>query len=81
MDYIAFNGGDASLDGFEEYLNERDDRVFILSEGQISGFDTGPPAPWLRKVAVRTSRPPQGVWAAGAVEVVSPSDQPASDRS
>lgn len=40
MDFIAFNGGDTSLVGFEEYLNERDDRVFILSEGQISGFDT-----------------------------------------
>jgi len=38
-DYFAFNGGDTSLEGFEEYLNERDDRVFILAEGQISGFD------------------------------------------
>jgi endonuclease YncB( thermonuclease family) len=39
MDYFALNGGDTSLDGFKEYLGERDDRIFILSEGRITGFD------------------------------------------
>lgn len=40
IDYVALNGGDTSLEGFEAYLGERDDRLFVLSEGQKTGFDT-----------------------------------------
>jgi hypothetical protein len=40
LDYFALSGGDTSVGGFKEYLGERDDRIFILSEGHITGFDT-----------------------------------------
>ena len=40
LDYFALSGGDTSVDGFKAYLGERDDRIFVLSEGQITGFDT-----------------------------------------
>ncbi|MFC4467761.1 nuclease, partial [Streptomyces xiangluensis] len=39
-DYLQLNDGDASLDGFLDYLEEREDRLFILSTGQWTGFDT-----------------------------------------
>jgi hypothetical protein len=39
-DYLQLNDGDPSLDGFPEYLEEREDRLFILSTGQWTGFDT-----------------------------------------
>ncbi|HET9958752.1 MAG TPA: thermonuclease family protein [Polyangiaceae bacterium] len=40
VDYFALGAGDTSLAGFPEYLAQRDDRVFVLSEGQITNFDT-----------------------------------------
>jgi endonuclease YncB( thermonuclease family) len=39
VDFIAFNSGDTSLEGFSEWLNEHDDRVTILPEGHFTGFD------------------------------------------
>lgn len=39
-DYLALNDGDASLDGFKDYLEERSDRLFIISNGQSTGFGT-----------------------------------------
>jgi len=39
-DYLQLNDGDPSLDGFPAYLEEREDRLFILSTGQWTGFDT-----------------------------------------
>ncbi|MGW8379591.1 nuclease [Streptomyces sp. ODS28] len=39
-DYLALNDGDASLDGFKSYLEQRGDRLFIISNGQSTGFGT-----------------------------------------
>ncbi|MFD6494937.1 nuclease [Streptomyces sp. NPDC060188] len=39
-DYLQLNDGDPSLDGFRPYLEQREDRLFILSTGQWTGFDT-----------------------------------------
>ncbi|MEU8795039.1 nuclease [Streptomyces sp. NPDC048643] len=39
-DYLQLNDGDPSLDGFRPYLEQREDRLFILSSGQWTGFDT-----------------------------------------
>ncbi|WP_180289387.1 MULTISPECIES: nuclease [Streptomyces] len=39
-DYLQLNDGDPSLDGFHDYLEQREDRLFILSTGQWTGFDT-----------------------------------------
>ncbi|MFD4548762.1 nuclease [Streptomyces sp. NPDC058466] len=39
-DYLQLNDGDPSLDGFRAYLGQRDDRLFILSTGQWTGFDS-----------------------------------------
>ncbi|MEC4017891.1 thermonuclease family protein [Streptomyces sp. H27-D2] len=39
-DYFVLNDGDPSLSGFPDYLAQRDDRLFILSNGQSTGFDT-----------------------------------------
>jgi len=40
LDYFdSINGGTTSLEGFKEYLDERNDEVFILASGQVAGFD------------------------------------------
>jgi len=39
-DYLQLNDGDPSLEGFPDYLEQREDRLFILSTGQWTGFDT-----------------------------------------
>lgn len=39
-DYLQLNDGDPSLEGFPAYLEQREDRLFILSTGQWTGFDT-----------------------------------------
>jgi len=39
-DYLALNDGDLSLAGFDSYLDQRDDRLFVLSTGQSTGLDT-----------------------------------------
>lgn len=39
-DYFVLNDGDPSLAGFPDYLAQRNDRLFILSNGQSTGFDT-----------------------------------------
>lgn len=39
-DYFGQNDGNITLDGFDDYLAQRDDRVFVLSQGQITGFDS-----------------------------------------
>jgi hypothetical protein len=38
-DYLHLNGDDPSLAGFEDYLAQRDDRLFVLSTGHRTGFD------------------------------------------
>ncbi|MEU6526356.1 hypothetical protein ABZ892_26860 [Streptomyces sp. NPDC046924] len=38
--YLQLNDGDPSLAGFRVYLAQREDRLFILSTGQWTGFDT-----------------------------------------
>ncbi|MEU3611572.1 nuclease [Streptomyces sp. NPDC006872] len=40
VDYLQLNDGDASLNGFRSYIEQRDDRLFILSTGQWTGLDT-----------------------------------------
>ncbi|MEU8151806.1 hypothetical protein [Nonomuraea sp. NPDC048901] len=55
-DYLALGDGAAALDGFKDYLDARDDRLFVLSRGQWTGFDT------LVEVidgTVRLARPPE----------------------
>lgn len=39
-DYLQLNDGDPGVDGFRDYLDQRDDRLFILSTGQSTGLDT-----------------------------------------
>ncbi|GAB2765844.1 nuclease [Streptomyces bullii] len=39
-DYMLLNNGDPSLLGFPPYLEQRDDRLLILSGSQWTGFDT-----------------------------------------
>jgi endonuclease YncB( thermonuclease family) len=39
-DYLALNDGDLSLDGFGAYLDQRDDRLFVLSTGHSTSLDT-----------------------------------------
>jgi endonuclease YncB( thermonuclease family) len=38
-DYLALNDGSADLAGFPDYLEARDDRLFVLSTGHATGFD------------------------------------------
>ncbi|MFI7700532.1 hypothetical protein [Nonomuraea sp. NPDC049480] len=55
-DYLALGDGAPSLGGFKDYLDARDDRLFVLSRGQWTGFDT------LVDVidgTVRLTRPPE----------------------
>jgi endonuclease YncB( thermonuclease family) len=39
-DYLALNDGDLSLAGFSGFLDQKDDRLFILSTGHSTSFDT-----------------------------------------
>ncbi|MFG2005328.1 hypothetical protein ACGFNU_39895 [Spirillospora sp. NPDC048911] len=39
-DYLALGAGDPSLAGFRDYLDQRDDRVLVLSTGQFTGLST-----------------------------------------
>lgn len=39
-DYLQLNDGDPSLEGFRPYLEQREDRLLVLSTGQWTGFDT-----------------------------------------
>jgi endonuclease YncB( thermonuclease family) len=39
-DYLALNDGDLSLAGFGAFLDQRDDRLFILSTGHSTSLDT-----------------------------------------
>ncbi|EQD86083.1 hypothetical protein N599_11505 [Saccharopolyspora erythraea D] len=38
-DYLVLNDGDPSLAGFRDYVEERGDRLFIISTGHSTGFD------------------------------------------
>jgi hypothetical protein len=39
-DYIVLNNGSTDLGGFETFLDERGDRLLIISEAKITGFST-----------------------------------------
>jgi endonuclease YncB( thermonuclease family) len=39
LSYLAINDGEVNLDGFAEFLDANEDRLLILSEGRITGFD------------------------------------------
>jgi hypothetical protein len=39
LDYLAINEGSVSLARFKDYLESRDDRLIILPEGHVTGFD------------------------------------------
>lgn len=39
-DYLALNDGDLSLDGFLDFLDQKDDRLFVLSTGHWTSLDT-----------------------------------------
>jgi hypothetical protein len=39
LDYLALNDSEISLDGFRNYVEQRDDRLVILPSGHITGFD------------------------------------------
>jgi endonuclease YncB( thermonuclease family) len=40
VDYFALNAGSLSLSGFLAFLAARDDRLLVLSEGHMTGFDS-----------------------------------------
>lgn len=39
LSYLAINDGSVSLEGFSDYLKSMDDRLIILKEGHVTGFD------------------------------------------
>ncbi|OKH16197.1 nuclease [Fischerella major NIES-592] len=39
LSYLAINDGSVSLEGFSDYLKSMDDRLIILREGHVTGFD------------------------------------------
>jgi endonuclease YncB( thermonuclease family) len=39
VDYLALNDGSADLGGFSEYLKSRNDRLIVLPDAQVTGFD------------------------------------------
>lgn len=56
VDYLSINDGAIDLGGFAAYLAARDDRLFVLSTGQATGFDS------VVEVAgqnVRMTKPPE----------------------
>ena len=56
VDYLSINNGDVSLDGLPAYLASRDDRLVVVSTGQITGFDN---VLVVDGQTVRTTRPPE----------------------
>jgi Staphylococcal nuclease homologue len=40
VDYLALGAGSVSLAGFVDFLAARDDRLIVLSEGHVTGFDS-----------------------------------------
>jgi endonuclease YncB( thermonuclease family) len=58
IDYFALGAGSASLDGFEEFLAARDDRVLVLPDGQLTGLDT---VVQVEGQTVRLLHPPEDV--------------------
>jgi hypothetical protein len=55
-DYLALGDDAPSLAGFKDYLAARDDRLFVLSRGQWTGFDT---VVDVIDGTVRLTRPPE----------------------
>ena len=39
-DYFALGAGNSDLDGFQEFLATRNDRLFIISDAHATGLDT-----------------------------------------
>ncbi len=39
LDYLAINDGSVALDGFIKFLESRNDKVIILPDGHVTGFD------------------------------------------
>jgi endonuclease YncB( thermonuclease family) len=58
-DYLVLGDGDPSLAGFPDYLEQRDDRLFVLANGQSTGFDTVVDVTNGR--TVRMNQPPEGI--------------------
>jgi len=56
VDYLSINNGDVSLDGLPAYLASRDDRLVVVSTGQITGFDN---VLVVDGQTVRMTRPPE----------------------
>jgi endonuclease YncB( thermonuclease family) len=56
VDYLRLNDGDPSLAAFEPYLEQRDDRIFILSTGHSTGFGT---VVSVNGQTVKLTRPPE----------------------
>ncbi|MEU3462683.1 nuclease [Streptomyces sp. NPDC006733] len=55
-DYLTLGAGDPSLDGFGAFLEQRGDRVLIVSRGQYTGFET---VVEVSEQTVRMNRPPE----------------------
>ncbi|MFI9100462.1 nuclease [Streptomyces fildesensis] len=55
-DYLALGAGDPSLAGFAAFLDQRGDRVLIVSRGQYTGFET---VVEVSGQTVRMNRPPE----------------------
>jgi len=56
VDYLALGAGSVSLSGFLDFLAARDDRVIVLSEGHVTGFDS---VVEVRDETVRLTHPPE----------------------
>ena len=56
VDYLSINNGDVSLAGLPAYLATRDDRLVVVSTGQITGFDN---VLVVDGQTVRMTRPPE----------------------
>src|SRR4051794_10876454 len=56
VDYLHLNGDDPSLAGFPAFLSQRDDRLYIISAGQKTGFDT---VVEVENQVVRLTHPPE----------------------
>ena len=39
LDYLALGDGNISLQGLRDYIEQRQDRLIILSSGHVTGFD------------------------------------------
>ncbi|MEV5753740.1 hypothetical protein AB0L00_38470 [Actinoallomurus sp. NPDC052308] len=40
VDYFTLGAGNASLDGFRDFLANRGDRLIIIPDTHVTGFDT-----------------------------------------